>query len=214
MSSATLTDTRRRGRRAARQARPAEQALDAQPSAGLRPWHFFLLAGLGLSVVTVIVMRGQEAASMAVAALTAASAGLAGYGCYRTLRPLTGDGFDDRPATVGGRTRIALERDKMLTLRALKELDFDRAMGKVAQADFVEMRDRLRARALRLMTQLDGPSAYREAIERDVSARLPTTAPVPPKPRDDVRTCVACGARNEADARFCKMCGTGLRAMA
>jgi hypothetical protein len=212
MSSATLTDTRRRG--AGRQPALARHAAgESSAATGLRPWHFFLLAGLVLSAVTVVVTRGQTPASVAIAALTAASAGLAGYGLYRVLRPLTGDGIDDRPATIAGRTRAALERDKMLTLRAIKELEFDRAMGKVAENDFVEMRDRLRSRALRLMTQLDGTSAYRSAIERDVAARLPEQPPLP-GPEHQTVTCKACGAANEGDARFCKMCGAGLRALA
>ena len=59
----------------------------------------------------------------------------------------------------------------MLTLRAIKELEFDRAMGKIADGDFDVMRDRLRARALRLITQLDGAAAYRDVIERDVAER-------------------------------------------
>ena len=41
-------------------------------------------------------------------------------------------------------------------------------MGKVSDADFAEMRDRLRARAVRLMTQLDGAAMYRAQIERDL----------------------------------------------
>ena len=42
-------------------------------------------------------------------------------------------------------------------------------MGKVSDADFAEMRDRLRARAVRLMTQLDGAAMYRAQIERDAA---------------------------------------------
>ena len=41
--------------------------------------------------------------------------------------------------TIGGRTRIALEREKTLVLRSIKELEFDFAMGKIAKADFDEM---------------------------------------------------------------------------
>ena len=33
---------------------------------------------------------------------------------------------------VGSQTRAALEREKNLVLRSIKELEFDRAMGKVA----------------------------------------------------------------------------------
>ena len=57
----------------------------------------------------------------------------------RLLAPLVGLGPEQAP-TVHGRARAALERDKALTLRAIKELEFDRAMGKVAEPDFVEMR--------------------------------------------------------------------------
>ena len=40
---------------------------------------------------------------------------------------------------LGGRTRAALEREKALVLRSIKELEFDRAMGKVSEKDFAEM---------------------------------------------------------------------------
>ena len=52
---------------------------------------------------------------------------------------------------IGQRTRVALEREKMLALRTIKELEFDRAMGKLSDEDFREMSGRLRARAARLM---------------------------------------------------------------
>ena len=44
--------------------------------------------------------------------------------------------------------RAALEREKALVLRSIKELEFDRAMGKVSPKDFDEMAGRLRARAI------------------------------------------------------------------
>ena len=73
---------------------------------------------------------------------------------------------------LGGRTRAALEREKTLVLRAIKELEFDRAMGKVSEADWQEMTGRLRARAVRLIRQLDSGSAvYRDLIEKELSAR-------------------------------------------
>ena len=66
--------------------------------------------------------------------------------------------------TIGGRTRVALEREKSLVLRSIKELEFDFAMGKVAKPDFDEMSARLRARALGLMRQLDAGGGYKEQI--------------------------------------------------
>jgi hypothetical protein len=68
--------------------------------------------------------------------------------------------------------RVALEREKNLTLRAIKELEFDKAMGKLSESDWQEMSARLRVRAAGLMRQLDAGSGYREQIERDVTKRL------------------------------------------
>ena len=221
MSSATLTDAGRRARRGAARAR-VEPPLPPAPSdaSGLRPWHFFLLATLTLATVSVVMMRHASAPAIVLVALTVCAAGFAAYTLFRTLLPLTGTGVTDDALMIGGRTRAALERDKGLTLRSIKELEFDHAMGKVADADFAEMRDRLRARALRLMRQLDGVDAYRHAIERDLASRLPpapdaSTAPVTPAPRvAQGFFCTHCGAAADADARFCRMCGTPLQSPA
>ena len=63
------------------------------------------------------------------------AAALVGIAALRALRPLVSR-EDDRTAMVGQRTRVALEREKMLTLRAIKELEFDRAMGKLSEGDW------------------------------------------------------------------------------
>ena len=72
---------------------------------------------------------------------------------------------------VGSHTRAALEREKNLLLRSIKELEFDHAMGKVAEGDYEEMVGRLRSRAVRLLQQLDNTSSgYRELIERELAS--------------------------------------------
>jgi hypothetical protein len=212
MSSATLTDAPRKNRQAHRASpQPPPAAPPIRQASGIRPWHFFLLVSTALATVVVVVMHGQPPERMVLAAATVAAAGYAGYTLYRTLNPLVSEGAGEEATMIAGRTRAALERDKMLTLRAIKDLEFDRAMGKVAEGDFGVMRDRLRARALRLITQLDGATAYREMIERDLAARLPAAPSEPPATTTPARgACAGCGATNEADARFCKMCGRPL----
>lgn len=164
---------------------------------------FFLIIALSVSIVAFLVLRGQPLAALALIAITLVGAGLTAAAMYRAVAPL-GTDLPDDTSLVGGRTRAALERDKALTLRALKELEFDRAMGKVSDADFAEMRDRLRARAVRLMTQLDGAAMYRARIERDaLEARSAAEAS---------GACAACGTRNDGDARFCKNCGKAITA--
>jgi len=172
--------------------------------------------------VAVVLMRHETAPAIALIAATVCAAGFAAYTLYRTLNPLAGGDLGDVTAMLGGRTRAALERDKGLVLRAIKELEFDHAMGKVADGDFTEIRDRLRARALRLMRQLDGADAYRQAIERDLASRVPAARLGPvtaaakavdgdPAPSPASQYCPQCGAAADLDARFCRMCGRALQ---
>ena len=115
--------------------------------------------------------RGQGVTAVVLLTVLMATAALVGLAVLRTLRPLV-SAEDDRTSMIGERTRAALEREKMLALRPIKELEFDRAMGKLSDADFQEMSGRLRARAARLMRQLDAGAGYREQIERDLAKRL------------------------------------------
>jgi hypothetical protein len=220
MSSATLTEPARREKRAASRA-PSHPVLPApalHPGA-LRPGHFFFAASALLALVTVFVMQGQRLERLLFAVATVAAAGYAGHSLFRMLSPLVSDDIGEDTTMVAGRTRAALERDKMLTLRAIKDLEFDRAMGKIAEGDFDIMRDPLRARALRLITQLDGAAVYRELIERDVAARLAAEpealgASAAPAARARGPACAECRTTNDPDARFCKGCGRPLQVTA
>jgi membrane protease subunit (stomatin/prohibitin family) len=120
------------------------------------------------------------------------------------VRPLV-FGDVDRTAMVGQRTRIALEREKTLVLRTIKELEFDKAMGKLSDADFQEMSGRLRARATRLMRQLDA-GGYRAQVEQDLAKRLGEVV----AEAQAARFCPSCGTQRDADAKFCKSCGAKL----
>jgi hypothetical protein len=111
---------------------------------------------------------------------------------------------------------VALEREKRLVLRSIKELEFDRAMGKVAEADFEEMVGRLRDRAVGLMQRIEqGQQGLRERVARDLAA-LPASGKEKagravrreaPAAESQAKTCGACGTSNDPDARFCKQCG-------
>ena len=183
--------------RAARRATPAPAG-----SAGtLHVGPFFLILALSVSIAAFLLLRGQPLSALVLVAVTVVGAGLTAAATYRTVAPLGADALDE-PAP-GSHTRATLERDKALTLRSIKELEFDHSMGKVSDADFAEMRERLRARAVRLMTDLEGSQFYREQIERDAAA-------VGEERPSDPRACAQCGTANDADARFCKQCGAGV----
>lgn len=193
MSSATSTE--------------AVRLKPESPGAGndaIRPWQFFVLASLGCATAVTFVARGQGATAVILLSVLMGAAGLVGLAALRAFRPLV-SAEDDRTAMVGQRTRVALEREKNLTLRAIKELEFDRAMGKLSEGDWQDMSTRLRVRAAGLMRQLDAGAGYREQIERDLAKRLGASPDPPAAARGNF--CTECGTKNEGDARFCKNCG-------
>lgn len=179
----------------------------------LQPWQFFLLGGMLAATATVIVATGQSPANIIILSLTVVSVSFVGLGAYRLLLPLVTPDLE-QPPMVAGRTRVALEREKTLVLRSIKELEFDYAMGKVAKADFDEMSARLRARAARLLRQLDAGGGYKEQIAKEIEIRLKADAT---EERADtaeeaieIGVCPSCGTQNDEDAKFCKNCGAKL----
>jgi hypothetical protein len=218
----------------------SETSTEPQPA--FEPWQLFTLAGLIGATIAVFMARGESPAAVIMISLTIFAAAAVGIAALRTFLPLTQKSATVGPRLLGGRTRAALEREKTLVLRSIKELEFDRAMGKVSEKDFSDMSGRLRARAARLMRQLDAGAGYRGEIEKEITKRI-GEAPAPAtgvsnRPRAEgasaslaeggelsgraeaeeqdrpyvAGTCASCGTSNDADARFCKHCGHSLEA--
>jgi len=203
MSSATSTDEV--GAEAADTPSPRPDSL--------RPWQFFLLAGMLGATAVVFLTTGQSPATLIALSLTIIAASLVALGAYRTLLPLVSPEVLDEPGQVVGRARAMIEREKLLVLRSIKELEFDFDMGKVSKSDFDDLSGRLRTRAIGLMRQLDDGSGYRAAIDREVEARLSSAQSAATSSNReylDAPVC-ACGGSNDRDARFCKHCGNKLR---
>jgi len=187
-----------------------------------RAWHFFVVLTLVAATAAVLTSRIVTPEHLILLSLTVFAAGGASLAIYRTLLPFAGRDTRLSSETLGHRARAALEHEKALVLRSIKELEFDRAMGKLADSDFEEMSERLRARAVGLMRQLEAThAAPRERIERELADRLArdarrgggvvkTPAPAPAPAEVVAAMCEACGTSNDADARFCKECGTKL----
>ena len=192
MSSETSTDEVAEGRPGPGPAR--DQSL--------QPWQFFVLAALGCATAATFIVRGEGLVPVILLTVLMGTIGIAALAMLRTVRPFFV--ADDRTVMIGERTRAALEREKSLALRAIKELEFDHQMGKIAADDFKEMTARLRSRAMRIMGQLDAGTNYRDRIEHDLKKRLTT------KPGPVTNTCANCSTPNDPDARFCKSCGAKL----
>ena len=193
-------------------------AVRVQADRGLEAWQFFALAALGCATAVTFMARGQGPTAVILLGVLMGTAALVGYAALRMLRPLVSP-EDDRTVMVGLRTRVALEREKLMTLRSIKELEFDRAMGRLSDEDWTEMSSRLRARAGGLMRQLDAGAGYRDQIEKDLAKRIgdrsataddrSAKASAERAPSTE-RTCEACSTANDHDAKFCKGCGAKL----
>src|SRR3954470_2381536 len=169
---------------------------------GFQVSHFFVLLSLIAATAAVVMARPSAPEHLILISLTVGAAGLAALCFYRVLAPLVAPHVDMERQPLSDRLRSDLEREKALTLRSIKELEFDRAMGKVSAPDFDEMTGRLRARAIGIMKQLDeGASGYRSLIEKELARRLASqtaTAVAAVQP-----AACACGVKNDKDAKFC-----------
>jgi hypothetical protein len=204
-------------------------STDSQP---LQPWQFFTLAGLVGATIVVFLSEGQTPAGIILLSLIIFGAAAVGAAAWRMFAPLSTIDEPAGPQIFGGRTRAALEREKTLVLRSIKDLEFDHAMGKVSDKDFADMGTRLRARAAGLIRQLDAGTSYRQAIEAEIEKRVRVKkdvgratpgasgepgsgVPAAPAPAgavarpNETRTklCLSCCTPNDPDARFCKGCG-------
>ena len=140
--------------------------------------------------------RNTQPLALVLLSAAALAAGVVALAIHRAAAAFLGRGGDIAP--LGERQREVLEREKSLILRSIKELEFDRAMGKIGDADFEGISSRLRARALTLMQDL---------------ARTPAAEPAGrPAAAASRIACPSCGTPNEPDARFCKNCGISLLA--
>jgi hypothetical protein len=215
----------------AKTAKRADRLESQRDPDALQPWQLFTLGGLAGATAVVFATRETGPAGVILLSITVGAAAWMGLAAWRTLAPLFGLQVTNPAEVVGGRTRAALERDKALVLRAIRDLEFDRAMRKVSDKDFAEMNTRLRTRAARILKQLDRGAGYRDEIERELEKRLARTAgasagtkvpacesrlaaPIETVVRQNfssVTTCT-CGTANDPDARFCKSCGNKLEA--
>jgi hypothetical protein len=142
---------------------------------------------------------------------------------WASLRTLSGDAPlpSDLEATVGRPSGVdALAEKKRQVLRALKDLENERALGKLDETDFAQIAGRYRDEAKDVMREMEREVApAREEAERLAKEYLKSrgTGPARTKvraqaPKRDERTaCASCGASNEPDASFCKGCGAAMR---
>lgn len=164
-------------------------------SAPFTAGHFYVLLSMISATAAVVVSRHTHPVALLLISAAALATGYTAYALHKALLGLWSGAGDEEP--LGVRQREILQQEKALVLRAIKDLDFDYGMKKVSEADYTDMLERLRARALLLMQQLERVPATPVAAPKKVRRAAPTP-------------CARCGTRNEPDAKFCKQCGDRL----
>lgn len=96
---------------------------------------------------------------------------------------------------------------KVRALLALREIEFDRATGKLSEDDYVALKGRFGRQALQAMENGD-----EEDVEGEVSGEAEDLAEqaIARFRASSERRCVECGVRPEGSAVFCSACGRSL----
>ena len=105
---------------------------------------------------------------------------------------------------------------RAVALRALKEIEFDRATGKLSDADYEALKHKYTAAAV--MALRDEGRGTGEASIRSVTSRASSPVTRPScgvhgrRPERDAQYCSECGRRLGAASGFCARCGAPLEA--
>src|SRR5580765_8189577 len=103
-----------------------------------RPWHFYFILAMAGATWAVIASRQTHPAALLLLSAAILAAGLAGAAMHHALMGFFGASDRERvPLAVYAREELM--REKALLLRSLKELEFDRSMSKISDADADEL---------------------------------------------------------------------------
>ncbi len=108
----------------------------------------------------------------------------------------------------------AEETPRGQALLALKEIEFDRATGKLSEEDFTQLHNRYSAAAIAVLDAepaTAAPSGSSDDVEALISARVAEiSAPGHAAGTVSGPRCLVHGTAAESDALFCPTCGVGL----
>lgn len=100
--------------------------------------------------------------------------------------------------------KVVSQTPEQSAIRALREIEFDRATGKLSDSDYAELR---RDYGNRAVQEMRGAALVKpEAVAADPAAIDPVEAKLR-EWKATRRECHACGVRPESDAIYCSNCG-------
>jgi hypothetical protein len=119
--------------------------------------------------------------------------------------PLFSDSDDEDDPAMARRDRA---------LAALKEIDFDRATGKLSDSDYEELKTQFSREALDAIKAADAAASTAVAAgardDEGVEALIAAARSPAPAPR---RFCLECGTALDSAKKFCLQCGAPLGAL-
>jgi hypothetical protein len=205
------------------------------------------VVAVGLPVVCIAAALAVGfAASVGSALLVLASGALLGTIAllWASVRTLSGDAplpVDLEALAAQHRDVDALGEQKRRVLRALKDLEGDRALGKIDESDYEAIATQYREEAKALMRQMDrnvapalaeaeriaGEYLVAQGITQGAAGPVPAAKVSPAGVVIDVAeerpqgatsrermACPGCATSNEPDAAFCKKCGSAMKKVA
>jgi hypothetical protein len=164
-----------------------------------------LKAGAVRAALPVVTIVGAVVAGVAfgveISLLIIAAGALAGVIAllWASVQALTGESplTLDEALSLGAPS--AEEEQKRAVLRALKDLEFERGVGKITEEDYAELSARYRAEAKRLMQLIDaGSEAERQRVENALKERLEKAAAAP---KPEAAPAVDADPASEADSK-------------
>jgi hypothetical protein len=151
--------------------RIVQWSLHRDPYTGRRPIVSavpFLVGTVGIGAYAAIA-TGRVNGSVVFLGLSAGVVVVALRQLWDSASALFREPPEPEIAVATGRRRKELEREKAALLKALKELEFDHQMRKVSDVDFSEISGVYRARAIRVMRQLDDRQVdYTRLVEEEL----------------------------------------------
>lgn len=125
------------------------------------------------------------------------SVGIVGFVVWPAFRGTRHDWeFSDDDTPLG-----RLSNRKEVLVGNLSDLDFEFAMGKVSEDDYMSLRNSLKRQTLKIMEQMEVIAGGEPAASTPASMNAATTGS---------SACSSCGGTAPREARFCPNCGSRL----
>lgn len=126
-----------------------------------------------VTLLTAIVAGTLFGVQLVVLTLAAAALLLVIWLLWSSVQALAGESELTFEEAFSFGARSAEEEQKRAVLRALKDLEYERSVGKISEQDYHEYSARYRAEAKRLIQSLDENLAEgRKQVERELERRL------------------------------------------